>query len=167
MSWRGLFPTVSGGGQGRFSVQYRRANGDTTLTRLASHQHPGLLIFKPSELSASSCCLFSRGPRKHKQLPTGNMLPFLHRHSVLGEPNSMETDQRGCVYGISSRPTPLLLRSWRAAAYLPGGSVVICSLLHNRPESLNHGIIRKEREPQSLLSGLLRPFYRRGNCFLV
>ena len=67
------------------------------LARLVQDQDPGLLIFKATyKLSALSCSLFPRGLREHKQLPTGNMLHLPHRHGV-PEPNSMETEHRGCV----------------------------------------------------------------------
>ena len=117
--------------------------------RLVQDQHPGLLI-KSNELSALSCCLFfPRGLGKHKQLPTGNMLHLPHRHGV-PEPDSMETEHRGCVHACLLDP----LQFSSEADEPPHSSRRVRPNpypLQNRPEKWNHWISEEKGNHRVLL----------------
>lgn len=158
--WERSFPNnlVSLAGH---SSHYRWANGDPKRLGelLSSHTWCGISIQVRSFLSPTSFQLWHaasspEGSGDISGSPQEICFTFLQRHR-----DSMETEWRGCVYSISSRPPPIPIRSCIFSWWVNPNVVSSSTLLNLR-------IAEKKGKPQNPLFNLIPSFDMWGDNFL-
>lgn len=103
--WRSLFPIGLWGWQDRYSPHFSWTNGAPKRMGGLPSSH-GFSFVSPGSFQLRHAASSPEGLGNISNCLQEICFTFLHRHSVPGEPDSMETEPRGCVY-MAFPPGPL------------------------------------------------------------